>query len=137
MNEVAAQKLASATVATSSAIGAWIAEAKAMAVELLGIPLPVLLMSFVGGFGARLWVPQVTFWSGLGGSFLWSLAGAGLAHLAAWLVAVVISAGHAPENVLGGLAMVLAAAGVVVGHRLPSIANAALDSIKRRLNGDR
>lgn len=55
--------------------GAILADAGEIALQLVGVGLPVVLAAFTGAFLARAYAPPANFWRALGASCLWTVAG--------------------------------------------------------------
>lgn len=101
------QSLPAAAGAGVSAVSAWIAIAADAAMQVFGVPLPVVLAALTGAFGARVFLPPAPFWRSITTTVLWTAAGAFLAQLALW-VATAWFTGPPPSGALAGLALVCA-----------------------------
>ena len=102
-----------------------------VAVQLFGVPLPVVLAALTGALGARVFLPPVSFWRAVAMSVFWTFAGAFGAQLALWLASKFIS-GTSPSGALAGVALLVAFLGQRVAPILWESGGAAL---QRRLDG--
>lgn len=125
------EPLHAACAAGSAAVATWLSVAADVALQLFGVPLPVVLAALTGALGARVFVPPVPFWRAVVMSVFWTCAGAFGAQLAMWLAAMWVS-GTPPAGALGGLALVTSALGQRVAPILWENGGAALE---RKLNG--
>lgn len=122
---------AAACAAAGSAFGTGVCIAADVAVQLFGVPLPVVLAALTGALGARVFLPPASFWQAVAMSAFWTFAGALGAHLALWIAALWLN-GTPPPGVLAGLALLVAAAGQRVAPILWENGGAAL---QRKLDG--
>lgn len=122
------QSVPTACAAAASAIGTGISVAADVALQLFGVPLPVLLAALTGALGARVFLPPVAFWRAAAMSLFWTLAGAFLAQLALWAVQKWLN-GSAPTGALAGVALVISA----LGQRIaPILWNEGGEALKRK-----
>lgn len=107
-----------AIIATAAASGgaAWWTAAKEIALELFGVPLPVVLAAATGAFGALSFVSATSYPRTLGMGTLWTFAGTYGAQLALWLVGWWAKA-EVPAVALPGVAILLAACGPLIATR--------------------
>lgn len=120
----------SACVAAVSGIGTWMSMASEAAMQLFGVPLPVVLAALTGACGARVFLEPTTFWRALGASVFWTLAGAFGTQLMLWIAAQWLT-GTPPAGVQAGVALVTAALGQRVAPIVWDKGGAALE---RRLD---
>lgn len=109
------QKSVLATAGTSGA-AAWWTAAKEVALEVFGVPLPVVLAAATGAFGALSFVSATTYLRTLGLGALWTVAGTFSAQLALSLIGAW-SGAQVPTGALAGAAILVAAAGPVLVTR--------------------
>lgn len=128
------QKSAAALVAGASGAGTLLATAKTWALELLGVPLPVVLAAATGAFGARFFLAEGPFWRGLASSAFWTLAGSFGVQLVLWVASQWITA-QPPAGVLAGGSLIIAGLGQIAGPQLPELVRAAVENLRRRLEG--
>lgn len=121
----------SACVAAASGLGAWITLASEAAVQLFGVPLPVVLAALTGACGARVFLPPAPFWHAVLGCVFWTLAGGFLPQFVLWIAAQWLS-GTPPTGVISGIALMTAALGQRVAPILWNKGGAALE---RKLDG--
>lgn len=109
------------------------ASISAAAVEILGVPLPVVLAAIAGAFIARSYAPSGNFFASAAATIGWAVAGCVLAPLASWLLKVATGV-EAPANVQAGLALLVSAflpiALPIVREKLPEIIKHWLDRAK-------
>lgn len=103
---LAAHDVAQGALACAAAAGSWLAFVKDLALELLGVPLPVVLLALTGAAGARFFSPPSPFWPGLVATSLWTIAGCGVAQLALWGTGQFVG-GIAPAGALAGVALLV------------------------------
>lgn len=115
----------SACAAASAGAGAWLAMASQAALELFGVPLPVVLAALTGACGARVFLEPTTFWRAVSASLFWTIAGSIGAQLVLWLVGLW-AGGTAPGGVLAGVALASAALGQRVAPIIWQSGGAAL-----------
>ncbi len=111
----AVQKAVMATAAASGGV-AWWATAKEIALELFGVPLPVVLAAATGAFGALSFVSATSYMRTLGTGALWTVIGTYGAQLALSLVSAY-SGAQIPPAALAGAAILVAAGGPVLVTR--------------------
>ena len=118
--------------ASAAAGSAWLAVVADFAMQVFGVPLPVVLCAAAGAFIARSYAPAVNFIRALAASCAWVCAGGGRARVGLW--GGGLGGGVVPATVLAGLAFAIAAAGPllwpVVIEKLPEIVRARLDRLK-------
>jgi hypothetical protein len=110
------QSLPTACAAAASAAGTWLSVAAEVALQIFGVPLPVVLAALTGAFGARVFLPPGPFWRASATTVMWTFAGAFLAQLVLWIAAKWIE-GAPPAGALAGLALVAA----FIGQRVAPI----------------
>lgn len=120
------ESVPTACATAASAVGSWLTFAADVALQLFGVPLPVVLAALTGAFGARVFLPQAAFWRGLGMTAFWTCAGSFGAQLALWLAGMWLG-GTPPPGVLAGLALFTAALGQRVGPIVWDRGGAALE----------
>lgn len=125
------ESLPAACLMAGSAAGSWLCMAADVAIQLFGVPLPVVLAALTGALGARVFLPPVSFWRAAAMAVFWTFAGSLGAQLALWVASLWLS-GTPPPGVLAGLALVVAAAGQRVAPILWDSGGAAL---QRKLDG--
>ena len=88
---------------------AWLSVVGDVALQLLGVPLPVVMAAVGGSLLARSYLPTLTFWAALGRSALWMVIGCVGAQ---GLSAVVAVTGSTPAvGLLGILALAISGLG--------------------------
>ena len=102
-----------AITAASTGAAAWWTTAKDIALELFGVPLPVVLAAATGAFGALSFVSATTYTRTLGIGALWTMLGTygaqlALALIGAWAGVTI------PTGALAGAAILVSAAGPVM-----------------------
>jgi len=103
-NGVANDQVANAAGAIVSAGAAgWFAQAGEIAVQLLGVPLPVVLAAIAGAFLARTYQEPCSYISALGRSFGWVVFGCAGAQAA---VAITSTASETFKVPVGALAFI-------------------------------
>ena len=104
-----------ALVATAAASGtaAWWAAAKEIALELFGVPLPVVLAAATGAFGALSFVSSTSYAKTLTQGVLWTLIGTYGSQLALSLIGAW-AGGQIPTGALAGAAILVSAGGPVL-----------------------
>ena len=136
--DIATQKAVAGVAAAASGSGAVLATVKGWVLELFGVPLPVLLASAAGAFGARVFLPEAPFWRALALSTFWTMAGGWLAELVRWGLARWL-AGEMPTGALAGIALLVAAMGPrlapVVMEKGTAAVGRWLDSIRSPKQG--
>ncbi len=124
MQTEAAVQTASVAVSGVSAAGAVITTLRDVAMDVMGVPLPVVLAAIAGAFGARSYLAPVGFVRGVSGSMLWALIACGCAPLAQTIIAAM-SGWQLPTTALSGVAVLIAAGGQiaapVVAEELPHL----------------
>lgn len=136
--DLATQKTIAGATAAVSGSGAVLATLQGWVLELFGVPLPVLLASAAGAFGARVFLPEAPFWRALALSTFWTFAAAWLAELVRWGLARSLN-GEMPTGALAGVALLVAAMGPRLAPVVMDKGTAAvgrwLDSIRRGGDG--
>lgn len=123
--------LPAACAVAGTAACTWFAVAAEVAMQIFGVPLPVLLASLTGALGARVFLPQQPFWRALFVSVFWTFAGAFGAQLVLWLASAWLEK-PPPPGVLAGVALLAAALGQRVA---PILWNKGGEALERRLDG--
>lgn len=100
---------AAGAVAGASVAGAVLTAAGDVALQILGVPLPVVLAAIAGAMLARAYLPPVGFFKAAARVLGWVVLGCALAPSAQAIVAKVLS-GALPTNALAGMAAIVAAA---------------------------
>lgn len=100
----------SACAAAVSAAGTWLAMASDAALQLFGVPLPVVLAALTGACGARVFLPAAQFAHAFMGCVFWTSAGAFCPQLVLWLISQWLT-GAPPSGVLAGIALITSALG--------------------------
>lgn len=115
----------SACATVAGAAGTGLSMVSQAALELFGVPLPVLLAALTGACGARVFLEPTSFWRAVAASVFWTIAGAIGAQLVLWLVGLW-AGGVPPGGVLAGVALATAALGQRVAPILWQSGGAAL-----------
>lgn len=136
----ATQKALIATAAASG-VTAWWAAAKEIALELFGVPLPVVLAAATGAFGALSFVSATTYLRTLGVGAFWTVAASFGAQLALSLIGAWAGI-TIPTGALAGAAILVAAAGPVLVTRahvqkLRDAVGRLLDGVGKTGTGDK
>jgi hypothetical protein len=122
---------ASACAAALGGVGAYVSLASDAAMQLFGVPLPVLLASLTGACGARVFLPPSPFWRAASSSFFWTFFGVFVPNLVLWIASQWVAAAP-PAGAVAGVALVTAALGQRVVPILWEKGGAALE---RKLDG--
>jgi hypothetical protein len=101
---------ASCAGAAVTAAGTWWSLIGDVAVQLLGVPLPVALAASTGAFLARTYQPAAALWRAFAGSACWVVGACALAPLAA-PIAQKYAGVELPAGALAGVAFAIALAG--------------------------
>jgi hypothetical protein len=110
--------------AATTGAAAWLSFAGNVAVQLLGVPLPVVVAAIAGALLARVYLPTIAFASALGRSVLWVVTGC----VTAQGVSAVVTL---PVGVLGISALLISG----LGPRLwPVIVDASPELLKNFLS---
>lgn len=122
----------SAATALVAALVAFVAAAKGVALELFGVPLPVVLAAATGAFAARTFLQPTTYVRALGAGFVWTLIGVFgsslvLSLLAGW------TGKEIPAPALAGAALALALGGQLFWPVIVSRAPSALERLIERI----
>lgn len=125
------QSLPVAGAAAVSAAGTWLTAAADVALQVFGVPLPVVMAALTGALGARVFLPPVSFWRAAAMAAFWTLAGAFGAQLVLWLASRWLE-GAPPAGALAGIALLTAGMGQRVAPILWESGGAAL---QRKLDG--
>lgn len=123
-------KIESACVAGGSAFCTVLSMVADVAAQVFGVPLPVLLASLTGALGARVFLPQQTFWRATVSATMWTVIGSFGSQLALWLVGRWMSA-DPPHGVLAGVALFTAFLGQRV---MPIIWESGGEALKRKFD---
>lgn len=126
---------AQAEIATTSAAtgvaAAW-AAAKGVALELFGVPLPVVLAAATAAFAARSFLPPTTYTRALIGGMIWTLLASFLANFASALAGVWLEKGLS-AGALAGVALLIAGLGQfiapVIIQKLPTAIGRRIDQL--------
>lgn len=123
-------EMASTAAATGTA--AALVAAKGMAMELLGVPLPVVLAAATAAFAARSFMPTTTYSKALCGGLVWTLIGVFLSSLI--LSGVALWTGKEPAAAsLAGVALLVAGLGQlvfpVIKEKCPQVLGRYLDKL--------
>jgi uncharacterized membrane protein YeaQ/YmgE (transglycosylase-associated protein family) len=129
-----AHSLGSACAAAASAAATWLAVAAEAALQLFGVPLPVVLAALTGACGARVFLPPTSFARAAGQSLFWTIAGAIGAQFGLWLVEHFLD-GKPPGSALAFVALVMAALGQRVAPILWVEGGAAFERWLRQWGG--
>lgn len=121
----------SAGLALAGGLGSWVSIASDAALQLFGVPLPVLLAALTGACGARAFLPACGFWQAVAVNAFWTLAGTFLPQLVLWVASSWISSAP-PPGVMAGAALLIAAFGQRVG---PIVWESGGEALRRRLDG--
>lgn len=121
----------SACAALASGVGTWMALVSEAALQLFGVPLPVVLAALTGACGARVFLPPVPFLHAALSSVFWTATGTFLPQLLLWVAGSLMTAG-APAGVVAGIALMTAALGQRVAPIVWEKGGAALE---RKLDG--
>jgi hypothetical protein len=109
-----------------------LATIKGVALELLGVPLPVVLAAATAAFAARSFLPPTTYPKALCGGIVWTLIGVFLSSLVLSIVAAWT--GQEPASAaLAGVALLIAGLGPllwpVVKEKCPQVAGRWMDRL--------
>ena len=119
-------------MATTSGFAASWAAATDVAMLVFGVPLPVMLASACGSFGARALLPATSYAKALGGGVLWAMIGGWGAQLAQSVIGWLMSA-TLPNGALAGCAIVTAAIGQWIIY--PENVDRLREAVGRLLDG--
>lgn len=114
------------TVASTSGIAGGLAMVGDVALQLFGVPLPVLCASVTGACGARVFLPPATFWRAFWSSTFWTGAGVFASQFVLWMASKWLD-GAPPTGALAGIALALSAFGQRVVPILWDRGGAALE----------
>lgn len=121
-----------------SGVGAILTALSDIAIQVFGVPLPVLLAAAAGAFLARSYLPSVGTVRALGGSTVWTVVGCALAPI---IPAIAGKFGlEVPTGALAGSALVVSAGAPllwpVVVDNLPRLAKRWFDRLSGGSNGN-
>lgn len=117
---------AAAVVAGATGIAGVLAVLGDVALQLFGVPLPVLCASVTGACGARVFLPPASFWRAFWSSSFWTGAGVFASQLVLWIASKWLD-GAPPTGALAGIALALSAFGQRVVPILWDRGGAALE----------
>lgn len=106
------QKAVAGTAAASGA-AAWLAQAKDLALELFGVPLPVVLACATASYGALSFVSGMSYLKTIGAGLVWTLVGTYGAQLSLSMIGSWTGV-QVPTGALAGAGMLVAGAGPLV-----------------------
>ena len=125
--------IAQGALACAAAAGTWLSLAAELAMELLGVPLPVVLAGLTGAASARFFAPPAPFWPALVGTTLWTAGGCFVAQFVLWAAGSLIST-PVPNGALAGVALIATFFGPVlvpvIRERGPAALARWFDSIR-------
>jgi hypothetical protein len=128
-----------AAVAAGSGAATVLSMVGEVALQILGVPLPVVLAAGTGAWIARSYTPAANLLTALVGTAGWTLAGCFTAPFAQWIVKS-FSGSEMPTNALAGIALcvslVLPMVVPIVRQKLPEVIGARLDRWKGRPDRD-
>lgn len=124
-----------AATAAATGIAAALSALKGAALELLGVPLPVVLAAATAAFAARSFLPPTTYLRAFASGIVWTLVGVYLSNLA-----LTIALDKEPKSaMLAGVALLIAGLGPlcwpVIQAKLPAAIGRRIDSLGGS-NGD-
>lgn len=123
------QSAGAACAAGASALSTAICAAADVAMQVFGVPLPVVLAALTGACAARIFLPPAPFWRAFWMCAVWTAAGAFGVQLVLWVVSSWI--GAPPNGVLAGLAMLTS----FLGQRVvPIVWEDGGEALKRKIN---
>lgn len=129
-----------AALGAASGIGAGFAIVKEIALEIFGVPLPVVLAAATGALWARATQPQQTFLRALWATVAWTATGAFLAALARYLLGAGLGTvgvtAEIPGAALAGLALLITWLGPKLAPVIAQGAEEILRARLRKLRGD-
>jgi hypothetical protein len=109
-----------------------LATVKGMALELLGVPLPVVLAAATAAFAARSYLPSTTYPKALCGGLVWTLIGVFLSSLVMAIIAAWTEKEPAAAA-LAGIALLIAGLGQllwpVVREKCPEVLGRYMDKL--------
>lgn len=121
--------LAAGTAASAS--GTLLTTLADAALQLFGVPLPVVLASLTGALGARVFLPQGPFWRAVAAATFWTITGSMGAQSVLWLAGWALSTSP-PAGAAAFAALLLAALGQRVA---PILWESGGERLKRFLEG--
>ncbi len=125
------QSAGAACAAAASALTTGLCAAADVALQIFGVPLPVLLAALTGACAARIFLPPVGFWQAFWMCVIWTCAGAFGVQLVQWLASSWMSS-QPPPGALAGIAMVAA----FLGQRVaPILWENGGEALKRKIDG--
>jgi hypothetical protein len=104
------QAASAAVGGAAAAASGWMSTVGNVAVQLVGVPLPVVIAALAGALLARVYLPPLPFGAALLRAFLWLLVGCIGSQGVAEIITVTASI-SVPVGLLGGLAMLVSGLG--------------------------
>lgn len=120
-------------IAGAGGVAALIAAFTEVALQLFGVPLPVVLAAMTGACIARSYTPAQNFFGALMATIGWTIVGCALAPIVQAMVKKVAGL-ELPTNALAGVALIVSA-GVpllipILKEKVPEIVRSRLDQLK-------